>query len=255
MAGLDIAAMRARNAKMQGQDNKTSAYWKPTEGDQVIRIVPWKDRPEDPFIELLFHYIGGKTQLSPLSNGNPDPIAEFGDKIRNEGGSDAWQQAKDFMPKKRTYVPVVVRGEEDQGVRFYSFGATVYKALISFMADEDYGDITDPKTGRDIKLNYVPKDKSDTNFPVTNVIMKPLPTALSDNSDQAANWMTNQPDIMSLVKEPSYEDLRSFLRGHLDPDVVEPDTDESVTQQETSPAVAATVSATIDDFDALFDKK
>ena len=44
---------------------------------------------------------------------------------------------------------VIVRGEETQGVRFWGFGKTVHQ--ITFRnADPDYGDITDPVSGRDV---------------------------------------------------------------------------------------------------------
>ena len=33
-------------------------------------------------------------------------------------------------PKLRTFVPVVVRGEEGEGVRFWGFGKTVYQEIL-----------------------------------------------------------------------------------------------------------------------------
>ena len=50
----------------------------------------------------------------------------------------------------RTFVPVVVRGEETEGVKWWGFGKTVYQELLSIIADPDYGDISDSMTGRDI---------------------------------------------------------------------------------------------------------
>jgi len=43
----------------------------------------------------------------------------------------------------RTFAPVIVRGEESQGVKFWGFGKTVYQELLSIIADPDYGDITE----------------------------------------------------------------------------------------------------------------
>ena len=175
---LDIAALRAKLNTFQGQTKRTSAFWRPTEGKSQVRIVPLSDCPENPFIELYFHYLGGRSHLSPISNGNRDPIAEFAENLRAEGSRDAYQQARAFMPKLRTFVPVVVRGEEDKGVRFYSFGKTVYQALLSYIADPDYGDITHIETGRDIVVDYTPQEKSDTNFAKTNILVKPNQTPL-----------------------------------------------------------------------------
>ena len=76
MGNINLDKMRARLATLQGKNNRSTALWKPQEGNQVVRIVPYSENPSDPFIELYFHYIGGKTQLSPITNGNPDPIDE-----------------------------------------------------------------------------------------------------------------------------------------------------------------------------------
>ena len=63
---------------------------------------------------------------------------------------------KNYFPKLRVFAPVVVRGEEDKGVRFWEFGKMVYQELLGVMSDEDYGDITDISKGRDINVEVIP---------------------------------------------------------------------------------------------------
>jgi len=253
---LDIAALRAKLNSFQGQGERTSAFWKPTEGKTVIRIVPMASRPENPFSELYFHYLGNKTHLSPITYGNRDPIAEFADNLRGDGSRESYQQARAFMPKLRTFVPVIVRGEEDQGVRFWSFGKTVYQELLQIISDADYGDITHIEKGRDITVTHIPQEKSDTNFAKTSVMPKPNQTPLSDDAQLMESWTTTQPDLRSLFKEPSYEELSVFLKRYLDPDgsVDAPET--SVTQQVTTPATPqqtnSPVKSAVDEFEALF---
>lgn len=253
---LDIAALRAKLNSFQGQGERSNAFWKPQEGKTVIRIVPLADRPENPFSELYFHYLGNKTHLSPITYGNRDPIAEFADNLRGDGSRESYQESRAFMPKLRTFVPVVVRGEEDEGVRFWSFGKTVYQELLQIIADPDYGDITNIENGRDITVTHIPQEKSDTNFAKTSVMPKPNQTVLSDDSRLVEQWTTNQPDLRSLFKEPSYEELSVFLKRYLDPDgsVDAPET--SVTQQVTSPVAPqqtrSPVKNAVDEFEALF---
>lgn len=236
--GLDINALRAKLASFKGQGERSTSFWKPKEGNYVVRIVPLADRPENPFSELYFHYLGGKTQLSPITYGNRDPIQEFAEELRGDGSKENWEQAKPFFPKLRTYVPVIVRGEEDKGVRFWSFGKTVYQDLLDIISDEDYGDITDIKTGRDITITYLPKEKSDTNFAKTSVRPKPNQSALSTDAELVKKWTTDQPDLRSLFKEPTYEELTVFLKRYLDPDNQVIDSgDESVAQETLSPDV------------------
>ena len=160
------------------------------------------------------------------------------------------------MPKLRTFVPVVVRGEEDKGVRFYSFGKTVYQALLSYIADPDYGDITHIETGRDIVVDYTPQEKSDTNFAKTNILVKPNQTPLSEDSELVERWTTNQPQADKLFKEPSFDELSDVLKRYLDPNSA--DGDASTTEQVTAPAkVQASsggdkVKSAVDEFESLF---
>lgn len=182
---LNIAALKAKLNQFTKQGDRSEALWKPTEGKTVIRIVPWKENRENPFIELFFHYLGNKTYLSPTSNGNRDPIAEFADEVAAGGSKDDWAQSRAFRPKLRTYIPIVVRGEEDKGVRFYSFGKTVYQELLSIISDPDYGDITDIQSGRDVVVEYIPQEKSDTNFAKTMVRPKPNQTPLTESADHS----------------------------------------------------------------------
>lgn len=271
---LDFNAIKAKLNTFTKQSDRSESLWKPTEGKTTIRIVPWVKNRENPFIELYFHYLGNKTHISPLSFGRRDPIAEFADKLVDDARKDgrdaekaAWKQAVTFRPKLRTYVPVIVRGEESKGVRFFSFGKTVYQDLLSYIADPDYGDITDPKIGRDIVVEYTPQEKSDTNFAKTSVKVKPNQTPVVADVELAKKLLNEQPDIYSLYKEPSSEELRVFLEKYLDPDTQAPtpapDTARgnpdvvSVTAEvlsvKTEISESAQVKSALDEFDKLFD--
>ena len=66
--------------KSGGQKNndKALSFWKPTVGKALVRFVPSKNNPENPFTELYFHYgIGKRTIISPSNFGEKDPIIEW----------------------------------------------------------------------------------------------------------------------------------------------------------------------------------
>jgi len=260
---LDINALKSKlnGFKRTGGTDRDTALWKPKEGKAVIRIVPWVGNSSNPFIELYFHYLGNKTNLSPLTYGNRDPIAEFADAIRSDATRDPkerYAEARPFMPKLRTYVPIIVRGEEDKGVRFYSFGKTVYTDLLSYISDPDYGDITDAMTGRDITVEYVPKEKSDTSFAKTSVKIKPNQTPLSTDAAQSKRWLVEQPDLKELYTEPTFNELKVLLEKYLDPEntVIAPGRVENgqvpASQTVESAAPKDNVKNAVDAFDDLF---
>ena len=152
---LDISKLRNRLNSLSNNKSKSMIIWKPNPGKQVVRIVPYKFEPENPFIELKFHYgLNGKTFLSPDTFGRPDPIVEFASNLKSTGDKEDWKFGRNLEPKMRTFVPVIVRGEEQEGVRFWGFGKQVYQELLSIIADPDYGDITDIKGGRDILVEF-----------------------------------------------------------------------------------------------------
>ena len=241
---LDLSAIRGRLNKLQNTSNRTSNLWKPTPGKHQVRVVPYKFSPENPFIELFFHYnINNKTYLSPSSFGRPDPIVEFAEKLKRMGDKEDWKAAKKMEPKLRTFVPVIVKGEESEGVRFWGFGKTVYQELLGYIADPDYGDITDVDNGRDITIEYTSADDAGTSYPVTTVRVKPNQTPLSEDSSVQTNFMENQTNITDIYSELSYDELKSVLEGWLNP--TSDEGEGSVSQQTLStPSTPKTETAT-----------
>ena len=240
---LDLSAIRGRLNKLQNTSKKTDSLWKPTPGKHQVRIVPYKFSPENPFIELFFHYnINNKTYLSPSSFGRPDPIVEFADKLKRMGDKEDWKAAKKMEPKLRTFVPVLVRGEEGEGVKFWGFGKTVYQEILGYIADPDYGDITDPQSGRDLTIEYMSAEDAGTSYPTTTLRVKPNQTPLAGDEAQIQNLLQNQSNITDIYQELSYAELKSVLEGWLNP--TGEDGEESVTEEvlstSTTPAVEAT---------------
>ena len=215
---LDINAIRGRLNKLQNTQRKTDALWKPTPGKHQVRIVPYKFNTDNPFIELYFHYnINNKTYLSPQSFGRPDPIVEFADKLKRMGDKDDWKAAKAMEPKLRTFVPVIVRGEEGEGVRFWGFGKTVYQEILGYIADPDYGDITDPTQGRDLTVEYLSAEDAGTAYPTTTIRVKPNQSPISEDATRATDFIENQTEITDLYSELSYDELKGVLEGWLNP--------------------------------------
>ena len=150
----------------------------------------------------------------------------------------------------RTFAPVIVRGEEKQGVKFWGFGKTVYQELLSIIADPDYGDITDPVNGRDVSVEFITAEESGASFPKTNIRVKPNQTPISEDPE-ILELVKTQQDIKEIYQELSYDDLTEVLNEWLNPseDSTEEETNEKVSAQELS---TAKVSNTGDAFDELF---
>jgi hypothetical protein len=252
---MDINSIRKRLNQLQTTSNRTSNLWKPQPGKQIIRVLPYKHNKDNPFIELFFHFgLNSKTYLSPITFGRPDPIEEFASKLKTSGNREEYQMARKLEAKMRTFAPVIVRGEEGQGVRFWGFGKTVYQELLSVIADPDYGDITDPVNGRDVSVEFKTAEETGASFPKTTIRVKPNQTPITEDKAQLEGILDNQKDITELYQELSYEELTDVLNEWLNPELSEEE------NKETAPAsvVAAESTKTVEDaskaFDDLFNK-
>ena len=254
---MDINAIKKRLNQLQSTNTRTSNLWKPQPGKQQVRVVPYKFNPDTPFIELFFHYnLGGKNYLSPISFGRPDPIEEFSQRLKTTGSKDDYTLGRKLEAKMRTFAPVIVRGEESEGVKFWGFGKTVYQELLSIIADPDYGDITDPVNGRDVVVEFITAEESGASFPKTNIRVKPNQTPISEEPD-VLELVKSQQDIKEIYQELSYDDLTEVLNEWLNPSDdtqeesvgIEEDTTDTTPEEKSSTTKVTNVS---DAFDELF---
>jgi hypothetical protein len=165
--------------------------------------------------------------LAPYQFGDPDPIQELIKTLRDEGTKESYDLAKKLYPKMRTYAPIIVRGEEDKGVQLWGFGKTVYQALLGLMLDEDYGDITDPTTGRDIKVLCTKQPGK--KWAMTEVRPRGKECSLSNNTKQAQEWLGNIPDVMGLFQVKSYDELSKIINDWINEDAFDGAGSETVT--------------------------
>ena len=248
---MDINALKKRLGRLQITNTRTTNLWKPSPGTTQVRIVPYKHNKDNPFIELFFHYdLGRKSYLSPMSFGRPDPIEEFSQKLKSSGNKEDYRLARKIEAKMRTFAPVIIRGEENQGVKFWGFGKTVYQELLSIIADPDYGDITDQMNGRDITVEFKTAEEIGASFPKTNIRVKPNQTPITEDATLLENLMDNQKDITEIYQEQSYDELTEVLNTWLNPE--EEEGEESKEQPVTKSEVKEDVKST-EDVSAAFD--
>ena len=232
---LDLSKIKSRLDALKNNTTKSTSLWKPVPGKHTVRIVPYSHNPENPFIELLFHYnMNGKTYLSPSTFGRPDPIVEFASKLKKTGDKEDWKQGRLLEPKLRTYVPILVRGEEAQGVKFWGMGKQVYQEILAIIADPDYGDISDLKNGRDITIEFKTAEETGKSYPETSIRVKPNQTVAFDATDAVVREkVKNQKNVTELFPELTYDELASVMDIWLNAGDNNPDGEPSPVVSET----------------------
>ena len=269
---MDLSKLKQKldtlQSKPQGgqKTDYSTIFWRPTVGKQQIRIVPSAYDSSNPFTELKFYYgITNKVMISPTNFGEKDPIALFAQKLREgEYNKENYVLAKKLDAKNRTFVPVVVRGEEDKGVRLWQFGKQVYEELLALAVDDEIGDYTDIVNGRDITVETVGPESTGTPYNKSSVRVRLKTTPLSEDASLVEKWTSEQPNPTDgLFKRFSFDEMKSALEKWLSP---EDDSEEAVATPVAAPVEAKPATnfsldtskakqIKVDQFDSLFDSK
>jgi hypothetical protein len=226
--GIDLAKMKAKRDALENRGGK-SAFWRPEDGEQTIRLVPTADG--DPFKEYWFHYNLGKNPgfLSPKKNfGEEDPLNDFIRQLYNEGSDESVKMAKSLGARQRFFSPVLVRGQEEEGVKLWGYGKTAYKELLNLVLNPEYGDITDVNEGTDLVITY--GKPAGAQFPQTTIVPRRKSSALTESDDTTSGMLDSIPNFDEVFetakKTPSQIQnmLDEFLLGEEDAEAVSTET-------------------------------
>lgn len=245
-----LGALKAENSKSGGKRVNKEHILELQPGKTTVRIVPLKSNPDWAFFESFWHFkVARGSVISPITFGQPDPIAEFAQDALETGGmsKEEWKQAKQLEPTKRIYAPVIVRGEENKGVQFWGFGSQIYEQILKEMEDE-YGDISDLEEGTDIVIEKLTPEQAGNEFGSTSVRLKrnSSPVAPEADLDAVIELIKNQPDVTEIeyFQPPSYDELEQMLVKYLNIGSMSPTSNATPVASSTSKVAEPTAEAT-----------
>jgi len=221
---MDLNQIKQKLESLQTQSNTNkgsgkSIFWKPSVGKQQVRIVPNKHNKSFPFTEMQFYYgIGQRVMASPMNWGEKDPIQEFTKQLRDSGDKENWYLAKKLDAKTRIFAPVLVRGEEEEGVKLWQFGKEVYQAFLNLAADDEIGDYTDVSGGRDIKLTTVGPEVTGTPYNKTTLSPSMKQSPISNNTNVVERALDTQPNPTEVFKRLTFDEVKANLETFLKPE-------------------------------------
>ena len=259
---MDLNAITKRLNQLQNKGggskkekiDYSTIYWKPKSGKHVVRIVPSKFDKDYPFREVFFHYGLTRAPIMALNNfGEKDPVQEFASKLYKEDDKESKDMAKKLFPKMRIFAPVLVRGEEEKGVRLWEFGKQVYQELLSMAEDEDIGDFTDILEGRDMLVTKKTPEEEGNLYGSTSIRPRTKITPLTENDELVEGYLNEQPDIYTLYKRYDFDSLKETLQSWLKPGEEE-DVESTPTEAPSNYTLNdAAKTNKADEFDELFE--
>ena len=201
----------------------TTIFWKPKLGKQVVRILPRKSNKDFPFSEVSFHqYNIFKKNVYCLENfGEKDPVVQLVRELYDENTESSKELARKLKPRVKYFAQVLVRGEEGLGARLWEFNKTTYEKLLSIMADDDFGDVSDVTQGTDLTVegynDVIKIGKRDVNYIAVNITPKRNISPISEDAALVEKVLENQKEITEVYKKYSYDEVKRMLHDYINP--------------------------------------
>jgi len=193
-----------------------------------IRILPTGEE-NDFIIEVDQFYLGSdiKGVISPATFNEPCAIMEAYEELKNSEDDDDKELASKFFPRKRYLAYCAFYKDkngkeldEDLSPRFILLTSGLYQEIIDLYLDEDeWGDMTDPDNGYDLKISRSGKGKTDTEYTVNPCKPTSVPR----------KFKKKVYDIEAEVRKiiPSYEETEKYINKFLGLDAEEEEEEES----------------------------
>jgi hypothetical protein len=192
-----------------------AGYWSAKEGKNTIRILPEVGDMEYFFQLVGRHYFPDKRDAycPKFTSGEQKdcPICELVDELYKAGDKASKNLAHDIGIRRSYWMNVIVRGDEDAGVKIFTPGTQIFNQIVNMINDPDYGDIFDVDKGLDIVIDRKGKGL-DTKY---QVLAKRNSTPLSDDSDKIDEWLEAAKDLAYVEVSEDPEEDRELQGGHM----------------------------------------
>ena len=222
--GSSIREKLLARKKKLAEKGTNSAFIFPKNGTTRVRILS-AGPDNEPALEIVRFYVNGHSVFSPATFEEPCPFMEEYKRLKDSKDEDDKKLAKKMVPSRRYALACLIfkdpKGQEmdyNAEPRLLIVPSSVYQDIIEYWLDEDEaGDMTDPKTGYDIKIERSGSGQFDTTYSVRAC----KPTKIEKS-------LLKPVDLEEMVRShiKSYDELESELNDFLNNDTSSEDEDD-----------------------------
>lgn len=211
---IDMNKARQRMQQLQNQRKDYSKLsYGLKQGDNVLRFVTPPGEAWPFIYGSLYYKITKQFFISPEMYGQEDPILANLNTLKNSGIQQDAVYAKKYLPSRRVFALVLVRGQQDKGLVWVDFPQKVEKQLVTYILNQQYGDITDLKSGTDFTITK----RKGASFPEYSVQPKRNASQLLPNLKEAEQLFNSIPNFKEAYKHHSLQQLQKiwqqFING------------------------------------------
>jgi hypothetical protein len=184
---------------------------------KTIRILPAENG--SPFVEMYGHkvQIDGEWKTLPClkhEKDEPCPFCEAREALLSTGEESDKELAKKYNARMMYVVKVIDRDHPEEGVKFWRFNHDyrkegIYDKIIGVL-NAIKKDVTNPETGRDLVLTI---NRNQNNIPVVSAVASLDPAPLSEDKEQAAEWLADSRTWEDVYSVRSYDYLAIIVKG------------------------------------------
>lgn len=161
----------------------SGTYFKPKEGKNQIRILPPWNIEGLWYYEAAIHYgltnEQGSERAYPCLKmfGKDCPVCSQREELL-QGDKEDKKFADRIRPKTKYYTNILDR--KTGKIMIWGFSAKTLGILLSYAADQDYGDISHPKEGFDVIVERTGTTRTDTKYQIR---CRPKPSEVEEMDD------------------------------------------------------------------------
>lgn len=213
---INLDKMKAKLNELENKGGSGLNFYKPSEGQQdMIRLLPSADG--DPFVQKWMHYNVGKESFECPQKmyGEDCPVCGFVSKLWeefNETQDDETRKAANNLKAKPRYYSLIMNREEEGKVMVWSYSKTVCQELVNIVLNPDYGDITDPLTGNDLRISS--SKKAGALFSTVDMQPRPVKTPLMSSKKEIDELLSNAPDVNAITSRKTFDEIKEALQTY-----------------------------------------
>jgi hypothetical protein len=184
---------------------------------KTIRILPAENG--SPFVEMYGHkmQVDGEWKTFPCLKHEKEeacPFCEAREALLATGEETDKELAKKYNARMMYVVKVIDRDNPEEGVKFWRFNHDyrkegIYDKIIGVL-NAIKKDVTHPETGRDLVLTI---NRNQNNVPVVSAVASLDPSPLSENKEQADEWLADARTWEDVYSVRSYDYLAIIVKG------------------------------------------